>query len=176
MKSLDSQLLKVFLNKSATELSGSWLLVGGTLLPALGVDVRPTIDIDLIPISQRNNQGELELMRIADSLGLPVESINQSAKYFVEQIGYQQKDLILLIKGRKSKIYRPSFELYCRLKVARLTETDRTDIAQYHAYCLSNGEISNLQNLKKFLEKLKKAEKNPNKKERLQNLIEMLKA
>lgn len=48
MKSLDTKLLKEFLKRAGERLHGDWLLVGGTLLPAVGIDSRSTTDIDLV--------------------------------------------------------------------------------------------------------------------------------
>lgn len=48
MKTLDSKLVKYLLQRAEKSISGEWILVGGSLLPALGLDYRSTLDIDLI--------------------------------------------------------------------------------------------------------------------------------
>ena len=79
MNSLDSKLLKQFLTLATQQLRGRWLLVGGTLLPAVGIDTRSTVDIDLVGLGDKEKLQNLELMKIAEQLGLSVESINQAA-------------------------------------------------------------------------------------------------
>ena len=81
MKGLDHKVMKKFLKLAGARLSGDWVLLGGTLLPALGVDHRVTIDIDLAHKDQDGSQ-TLELMQIAEDLGLPVETINQAGAFF----------------------------------------------------------------------------------------------
>jgi hypothetical protein len=135
VKSLDTKLLKKFLEVASQRLKGEWLLVGGTLLPAVGVQVRATIDIDLVGLGKEETAQNLELMDVADSLGLPVDAINQAAAFFVEKAGYKKSDLIPLKKGKHCKIYRPSVLLFWRLKLARLSEADALDCQHYLAYC-----------------------------------------
>src|ERR1039457_2214833 len=117
MKKLDSKLMKKFLVKAGDLLKGDWLLVGGTLLPAVGLDVRATVDIDIVSLNANGKKGPIEdqtlgLMEIAENLDLGVESINQAAAYFLKKCGYKKEDLISLHKGKKAHIYRPSVQLY----------------------------------------------------------------
>lgn len=76
MKSLNTQILSKFLKQASSSLTGEWILVGGTLLPALGLNVRSTVDIDLIPLTKKDNSQTLELMKLTKSLNLPIETIN----------------------------------------------------------------------------------------------------
>lgn len=55
VKTLDSKFLKKFLKVAADELKGYWVLIGGTLLPALGIDHRVTTDIDLVSINTKDS-------------------------------------------------------------------------------------------------------------------------
>ena len=50
---LNSTLLTEFLKRAGERLYGEWLLVGGTLLPAVGIDVRATVDIDLLGLGKK---------------------------------------------------------------------------------------------------------------------------
>src|SRR5438552_100562 len=127
MKSLNSKLLSDFLKLAGIKLKGRWLLVGGTLLPAVGLEIRSTVDIDLIGISDKEAAQSLELMALAESLGLPVETINQAAAFFLKKIGFQEADLLPLHKGKNATIFRPSIELYLRLKIPRLSASDLLD-------------------------------------------------
>ena len=66
MKELSSKLLKKFLIQAGKTLEGEWILIGGTVLPLLGLDFRITTDIDLIPLNKKsNNESTLALMKLA---------------------------------------------------------------------------------------------------------------
>ena len=141
MKNLDSALLKKFLLVAGEKLSGQWILVGGTLLPAVGVDARATVDIDLIGLGPAESAQTLELMTIAESLSLPVDTINQAAAFFLNKVGYREADLLLLHEGSNAKIFRPSIALYIKLKSARMTESDFIDCKNYFSFCEKNGDL-----------------------------------
>ena len=47
MTPLNPKLLKKLLDAAVEKLDGEWILLGGTLLPALGIESRPTVDVDL---------------------------------------------------------------------------------------------------------------------------------
>lgn len=139
-RELNPQLLSEFLDLAGERLKGEWLLVGGTLLPAVGISVRSTVDIDLLGLGAREQAQNLELMEIADALGLGIEAVNQAAAFFLKKVGYKQNELIVLRQSTNSTIYRPSVALYWRLKLGRLTETDLTDCIHYLKFCESVGD------------------------------------
>jgi hypothetical protein len=141
MKNLDSALLKKFLHFAGEKLSGQWILVGGTLLPAVGIDARATVDIDLIGLGATESAQTLELMTIAESLSLPVDTINQAAAFFLNKVGYRESDLLLLHEGDNAKMFRPSAVLYIKLKSARMTESDFIDCKNYFSFCEKNGDF-----------------------------------
>ncbi len=153
MKVLNAELLDQFLKKAIIQLKGEWLLIGGTLLPAVGVDVRSTVDIDLIGLGPKESAQNLELMELADSLGLSVEAINQAAAFFVKKIGYKKSDLLLLRSGKDTKIYRPSLEFYWRLKLERQTENDLIDCMHYLKFCKAQKDTIDFSALKNLLSK-----------------------
>ncbi|MCB0408475.1 MAG: hypothetical protein KDD34_09740 [Bdellovibrionales bacterium] len=174
MRALNSKLLKKFLKRASEDLTGEWLLVGGTLLPALGIDARATVDIDLINLKSNDNNNLIQLMKLADNLKLPIESINQAAAYFLKDIKYSQSDLFILSKGKKAIIYRPSLALYWKLKIPRLTESDLLDCQHYFDFCKSQSEIKNTGPLKKFIQRQVQSSKNPSRTERLETLLDLL--
>lgn len=151
MKNLDSTLLKKFLKLAGDSLQGNWLLVGGTLLPAVGIQVRSTIDIDLVGLSEKESKQGLELMELADKLGLGVEVINQAAAFFLHKAGFKDTDLIPLQKGKSATIFRPSVMLYWKLKLARLTESDALDCQHYLSYCRGQKDKVDIKLLKNLL-------------------------
>ena len=59
MKALDRKLLQRFLNLAVERLQGEWLLIGGTVLPLLGVDLRTTTDIELLPLDAKDANSSL---------------------------------------------------------------------------------------------------------------------
>jgi hypothetical protein len=118
---------KKFLKLVTEKLSGEFLVVGGAVLPLLGYHQRATVDIDFIGLGKNERAQSLEIMRIASSLQLPPEAINSAAAIFIEQVKYTKADLIVLSKGPKATIFRPSTLFYMRLKFARMSESDFDD-------------------------------------------------
>jgi hypothetical protein len=118
-------------NALCEEIEGDWLLVGGALLNVLGISQRVTLDIDLIPMQEATNKEQLHLMDIAVKHNFPPEVINFSAEYFVKKIKNWEKQVILLKKGTKGNIYRPTKKLFKRMKESRGTETDLNDITLF---------------------------------------------
>jgi hypothetical protein len=108
-------------------LEGRWVLLGGTLLPWLGVEYRVTTDIDLADLGKADQAQSLELMKIAEELGLPVESINQAAAYFLMKLRPFDDHLLPLHRGKRAEILRPDLFLFLMLKIGRLSATDLTD-------------------------------------------------
>lgn len=162
--------MKTLLKKSVEKLKGKWLLIGGTVLPALGIDYRSTIDVDLIPLNSQSNEDIISLMELAEDLSLPVEAINSAGAFFIKKIGSYENDMVLLIKGSSAEIYRPNFYLFLQLKIARLSEQDFLDVLEMQKYCLSHAEDLKLTLCQKLLnQELKKNFPAPHK-ERLEAL------
>jgi hypothetical protein len=127
-KSINSLLMNQFIRLAVDQLEGDWVIIGGTVLPLLGIDIRVTVDIDLVSLEIKNsNQQNLKLMQIAESLGMPIESVNQAGAYFLSKIPDAKDNLILFCESKKCKIYRPNVYLFLKLKVARLSESDLED-------------------------------------------------
>lgn len=152
MNHLDSKLMKKVLIEAGKKLKGNWLLMGGTLLPAVGLDIRSTVDIDLVSLDKELGDQTLSLMEIAESLGLSVETINSAAAFFFKKIGARKEDLILLHQGKSAIIYRPSLALYWKLKVGRLTESDLLDCQHYFHYCCGKNEAIPQAHLQKVID------------------------
>ena len=120
--------MKKFIAKVLTNLEGEWVIIGGTVLSLLGIDERVTMDIDMVAINNKqSNSQSIKLMEIAESLGLPVEAINQAGEYFLSKVDGFQDHLILFAESKKCKIYRPDAYLFLKLKLARSSETDLRD-------------------------------------------------
>lgn len=174
MKTLNTQLLSRFLELASRRLKGEWLLMGGTLLPAVGLNIRSTVDIDVVGLGEAENAQSLVLMEIAEELELPVESINQAAAYFLKKVGYKKTDLLPLTQGKEATIYRPSADLYLRLKAGRLSETDLVDCQHYFNYCISRGDAIDLKKINRWLRPMIENESSSLKVARLKSLEEYL--
>jgi hypothetical protein len=125
---INSKLMAKFLDKAILKLSGEWIIIGGTVLPLVGIDHRVTVDIDIINLKMENSTKEtIALMEIAESLKLPVESINQAGAYFLSKIDDVKDHLVLIKESKKCKIYRPDVYLFVKLKIERFSETDLDD-------------------------------------------------
>ena len=120
--------MKKFINLAVHQLEGEWIVIGGTVLPLLGIDLRVTVDIDLVNLESKNSNAQsLQLMEIAQSMGLPVETINQAGAYFLSKIDGVRDHLVLFQSSSKCKIYRPDVYLFFKLKLARLSQSDLED-------------------------------------------------
>jgi hypothetical protein len=129
---INSKIIKIFIQKALDELEGNWVIIGGTVLTLLGIEDRVTVDIDMISLSPKNsNEKTLKLMEIAELIGLPVETINQSGEYYLHKIPDFKKELVLFAESKKCKIYRPNAYLFFYLKISRLTETDCSDCSSF---------------------------------------------
>lgn len=174
MKSLDVKLLKKFLTLAGNKLSGEWLLLGGTLLPACGVKSRPTVDIDIVAVNEAEASEVVKVMEICEELDLPVTTVNQAANFFLEKTKYKRSDLIRLHKGKSAEILRPTVELYWKLKVLRLTEADYSDCLNYYDFCIKTGDKINKRGLRSIAEKAIKSSNSTEKINRLKNLVAKL--
>ena len=147
---INSKLMKKFIAKALTNLEGNWVIIGGTVLALMGIDERVTMDIDMIGINLKNsNSQSIKLMEIAEGLGLPVESINQTGEYFLSKIDHYEDHLVLFAESKNCKIYRSNAYLFIKLKLARLSETDISDCISFvkhnHAEATNNKvEINKL--------------------------------
>jgi len=127
VKPLDQETLQRFVELAGERLAGDWVVIGGMVLPLLGVTHRVTMDIDLAGPEDAASDQMLTLMRIAEELGLPVEAINQAGAYFLHRIEGWQDNLVEIHRGPQATIYLPDPTLFVLLKLSRLTESDSTD-------------------------------------------------
>lgn len=143
MKKIDKKLIKKFIEIAHTQLTGEWVLLGGTVLLLTGNNERVTVDIDLVPLKiAESNEYTLRLMRLAEDLGLPPETINQAAGYFLSKIRDFKKHLLPFYKNKKFSLYIPDLYLFIKLKISRLTESDLSDCLNYIDYTvMTKSEI-----------------------------------
>jgi hypothetical protein len=128
MQPITGTKLREFLNIAGDRLKGDWVIVGGSVLPLLGIEHRVTLDIDLASCDADSSQRTMiTVMDIAQELGLPVEAINQAAAYFLEKIPDWRSHLVLVHQGKQAKFFRPNTRLFIQLKISRLSESDLAD-------------------------------------------------
>lgn len=82
-------------------------------------------------------------MGIAESLGLPVESINHAGAYFLRKVPGFREHLVLLHKGPSVRIFRPEVELFIKLKLSRLSPSDLLDCIHFVKWANEHNEIWN---------------------------------
>lgn len=155
MSLLNKKKLRDFINLAGEKLKGDWVILGGTVLPLLGQEYRVTIDIDMASIDEETQKGTLALMEIAESLSLPVETINQAGAYFLKKQKFWKKNLVLLHEGKNAKIYRPNLNLYIELKIQRMSESDLQDCLEFLKIAPKVNETVDRSRLQKSIETLK---------------------
>ncbi len=133
-----------------------------------------TVDINFVCLDEvEPNQQALRLMALAESMGLPVEVINQAGSYFFSKIEDAKDHLVLVHESSKCRIFRPDVYLFLELKLARFTASDFEDcvvFAQKNAdeFKLHKKQLSGL--CKKALKKM-----TPEAKQRALEMIRILK-
>ncbi|MCM2276990.1 MAG: hypothetical protein NDJ89_02820 [Oligoflexia bacterium] len=123
--------MRKFIESAGKKLDGRWVLMGGALLPVLGSSIRSTTDIDLAGLTAKEQAQSIALMELAESLGLPIEAINQAGGFFLLRIPSYEKHLKVLHQGTSATIFRPDATLYLLLKIRRLSETDLSDCLEW---------------------------------------------
>jgi hypothetical protein len=132
MKPIRQDTLERFMTLAGERLDGDWVIIGGSVLPLLGIEHRVTLDIDLASCNPETSQRSLvALMELAQEIGLPVEGINQAAAYFLEKIPNWRQDLVRVHTGSRANFFRPNLALFLRLKITRLSESDLEDCLQF---------------------------------------------
>lgn len=176
MKALNQHTLQAFINLAGDRLNGEWVLIGGTILPLLGIDHRVTTDIDFIKITTSSTVDTLKLMELAEELELPIECINQAGALYLSRIPNYQNSLVLLHRGKSATIYRPDAFLYLVLKLKRLSETDLLDCIQWLNWATTSGELPETDKVLSAIKKDLKAKGiSAGKKARLKKLMALVK-
>ena len=123
---LDRERLEQIVANACDRLDGDWLLIGGALVALWLEPGRVTQDLDLIGLRGLAEE-RYALLDFAVSQGLPIETINSAADYFVQRIDGWRAELQLFRSGARGRIFRPSATLFLLLKIGRLSERDLAD-------------------------------------------------
>ncbi len=140
-----------FLIFITTDLEDDWVVIGGSLLAILNAGSRNTSDIDICPLGELTNEKRLALMKLALKAGLSIESINPSADFFLRQIPNWKSALVFFKSGLKGNIYRPSLELYLKLKLNRGSDSDIIDCVSFIEWHKKNSLPIDEQAIKNLL-------------------------
>lgn len=124
---------------AADQLEGDWLLIGGAAAATWFSAARTTEDVDLVGLAGSADE-RLALMNLAASAGIPVEAVNSAADFFVRRIDGWRDELVVLVRGPRATIYRPSATLFLLLKLERLTAVDLADCVALLNHCTAAGE------------------------------------
>ncbi len=162
--------LKRFLKLALTKLRGDWVLLGGNVLPLLGSDIRPTTDIDFVPMGDAPSSDQLRVMEICEELGLPPEAANPAAALFLKRVAGYQKNLTLVDSTPKTRIFRPNAALFLKLKSARLSESDLLDCLEMLRIEGDTLKVTDRKNLVKTLKELLKTAES-DKQKRIEELL-----
>lgn len=135
----DQVRIAAFLELAGVRLTGDWLLIGGAAAAAWFSVERTTEDVDLIGLGGTAAE-RLALMDLAVDAGIPIEAVNSAADFFVRRIDGWRDELVVLVRGERATIYRPSATLFLLLKLARLTAIDLDDCLRLLAHCAAEGE------------------------------------
>lgn len=167
---LNSKVLTKLAVKITNEVTGEWIIFGGSALYLLGIDSRSTIDVDIASFQTSTNEDSLKLMTIAQDLKLPIETINQAGAFFLNKIDGWQSRCKLSKKGKLGRVYIPNVDLYFELKAARMSSTDLADCLAYLAWAKKTKLKFDEQYI---IEKLRAAHlhANQDQKKRLEQLI-----
>ena len=168
---IDHDKIRKFLKKASGCLRGDWVVIGGAVLPALGIETRITYDIDLCGPEDATQEQTLALMSLAEELDLPVEAINQAGAFFLHRIDDWETQLVTLFEGEHATFYRPNPTLFILLKISRLSSSDLADCLDMIAYARRHDEDIDIDRLKHAIQK---APTSPEKAPRLTRLLRAL--
>lgn len=125
--------LRDLLQRVTDELDGDWLLVGGGVVAVWLSDTRVTEDIDLVGVPGTQEQ-RYALIEVCVRAGVPPETVNSAADYYLRKIPDWQMHTAPLFTGTRGRILRPTTTLFLLLKLSRLTETDLEDCRVWLAH------------------------------------------
>ena len=94
-------------------------MIGGAIASLWFDPRRTTEDVDIMGLGGTPSE-RLALLELADSLGLPVESLNSAADYFVQRIADWRAQLVPFRSGAKGVVYRPTATRTCQPSERRM--------------------------------------------------------
>jgi hypothetical protein len=172
LKAIDAPLVSLLLARLTESLSGDWVLLGGAVLPLVGITHRVTYDIDLA--GPPDAPQVLELVELAAGMGLPPEAVNQAAAFFLHRIEGWSRHLIPVVSGARARVFRPDATLYVRLKIGRLSDADLADCLRYLEFAAAHGEPADADGLMRAVRAETRKRPGPERAARLRTLLRAL--
>lgn len=127
MSAVDQGVAERFVRLAGERLRGDWVVLGGAVLPLLGIAQRVTLDIDVAPPDDAGQDQMNELLRIALELGLPAEAVNPAGAFFLREFPDWRRDLVVHHRGPGATLLVPNATLFVLSKIGRLSATDLED-------------------------------------------------
>ena len=127
MTGLTAATLWRFVELAGERLTGDWVVIGGCVLPLLGIEHRVTVDIDVAGPDEADMHQSLVLMEIAEELGLGAEAVNQAGAHFLRLVPDWREHLVEIHRGAGATLHLPDATLFLLLKLRRLSESDLDD-------------------------------------------------
>lgn len=135
----DRSRIAALLALAGERLDGEWLLIGGAAAAAWFSPTRTTEDVDLIGLAGTQDE-RFALMELAGEAALPIEAVNSAGDFFVRKIADWRDQLVVLHRGSRATIFRPTATLFLLLKLARLTAIDLEDCLGLLEHCRVSHE------------------------------------
>jgi len=149
----DRARIQALLTLAGERLDGEWLLIGGGAAAAWFSPGRTTEDIDLIGLG--GTQAErFALMELAVEAAIPIEAVNSAADFFVRRVAGWRDELVVLHRGSRATIFRPTATLFVLLKLHRLSAVDLDDCLALLDHCGRSHETLDRGRMRASLEAL----------------------
>ena len=174
MKPLDPRLLQRFVTLAGERLKGDWVVIGGAVLPLLGVAHRTTLDIDVAGPDEADMGQMLALIVIAEEIGLSAAGINPAGSHFLRLVEDWPDHLIVVHRGSSATIHVPDATLYLLLKLRRLSESDLLDAVRMIALAEERGEAIDAARVRNAAVQALDAAPSAPRRSRLQELVRRL--
>jgi len=171
---LDAKTLARFVALAGDRLQGEWVVIGGCVLPLLGVEHRITVDIDIAGPDDTDMGRMLVLMEIAEELGLPVETINQAGSHFLRQIEDWPEHLVEIHRGKTATLHVPDATLFLLLKLRRLSEADLLDCLEMLGLARRRQGVVDAERVRTVARETLKTARAPGRRARIKKLLRAL--
>jgi hypothetical protein len=148
VSTIDAATLARFVALASERLEGDWVVIGGAVLPLLGIAHRVTLDIDVAGPDEADMRQMNVLLEIGEELGLPIGAVNQAGSYFLHRIEGWAGHLVPVRRGRRATVHVPDATLFLLLKARRLTETDLADCEKVVEWARAHGKPIDVERLR----------------------------
>lgn len=174
MSVVDRSTLQRFVALAGERLKGDWVVIGGAVLPLLGVEHRITLDIDVAGPDEADMAQMLALIDIAETLGLPAAAVNQAGSHFLRLVEDWQAHLVVVHRGSSATLYVPDATLFLLLKLRRLSESDLLDAKVMIELAERRGDPIDADRVRRAASRAMEDAPSPERRARLEDLVRRL--